>query len=168
MITTNTNCAPYPEVLDDLVTALHYKPLWTFDLEDLDRGQGSTGLTLSILIDTPDSYNPDVRRRVVHYFPVPPAAFDMRSWRHWLFARVLDVETHEAMEFFTIDGDKPYAPSHGPGNNPYIVRELGSDEDRRTSYMGVVASETDCSKECHCEMPSHNGGVDELGYDGDG
>jgi hypothetical protein len=149
----NTNYAPFPEVLDDLVTALHYKPLWSFDLAHLDRGQGSAGLTLAILIDTPDSYNPEVRRSVVHYFPVPPAAYDMRSWRHWLFDCVLDVESHEAMEFFTIDGDKPYAPSHGPGNDPYIVREVGTDEDRRTSYKGVLAPESEGRKhsaECWC------------------
>ena len=87
--------------------------------------------------------------RVNHYMPVPPAAYDGRSWRRWLFDQVLLVERHEAMEFFaltttsdvdgfTYDPVRPYAPSHGPGNDPYLVREVGTDLDRRTSFRGDV------------------------------
>lgn len=42
------------------------------------------------------------------------------------------------MEFFTIDGVKPYAPNHGPGNDPYVVRELTTDQARRTSFLGTI------------------------------
>jgi hypothetical protein len=136
----NTQTAPYPDELAGLIDGLTYKERWQFSLEELDRGQGSAGLTLCILITTPDSYHPKEIRRVMHYFPVPPAAYDVRSWRRWLFEQVLLVETHEAMEFFTIDGEKPYAPSHGPGNDPYLVREIGTDVDRRTSYKGELKS----------------------------
>lgn len=133
----NTQSAPYPAELAALVGELSYKDGWEFSLEHLDRGQGSAGLTLCILIACPDSYTGRMTR-VMHYFPVPPAAYDARSWRRWLFEQVLLVERHEAMEFFTITGDKPYAPSHGPGNDPYVVRELGTDLDRRTSFRGEV------------------------------
>lgn len=134
----NTQTAPFPVELSDLVQGLTYKPAWTLWLEDLDRSQGSSGLTLVIRITTPDSYHPDRLRTVVHYFPVPPAAYLLSSWQRWLLEQVLLVERHEAMEFFTVDGAKPYAPNHGPGHDPYTVVELTTDKDRRTSYLGQV------------------------------
>jgi len=130
--------APYPEELAHLVSSLTYKINWRFTLEDVDRSQGSKGLTLCILINTPDSYHPDVMRQVMHYMIVPAASYDMRSWRRWLFDQILLVEQHEACEFFQIDGSRPYAPSHGPGNDPYMIREVGTDEDRRMSFRGTL------------------------------
>jgi hypothetical protein len=135
--------APDPEVLHRLVAGLAYKPGWTFTLSDIDRGQGSEGLTLDIVTLGYDSYHPERGQHysVHHYMPVPPAAFDERSWRRWLFEQVLLVERHEACEFFQIDGQRSYAPHHGPGNDPYIVFEHGSDEDVRTSFRGVVKAD---------------------------
>lgn len=130
--------APYPTALAELVFALRYKPGWTFTLNDVTRGQGSLGLTLIINVRTPDSYHPEQHITVQHFMPVPPAAYDERSWRRWLFEQLLLVETHEACEFFRLDGDRPYAPSHGPGNDPYLIREVGTDVDRRTSFRGQV------------------------------
>jgi hypothetical protein len=82
---------------------------------------------------------------VNHYFAVPPATYDIRSWQRWLFDRLGDVDTHERMEDFALlyeenstEVTRPYAPSHGPGNDPYMVREVGSDLDGRTSFRGVV------------------------------
>ena len=134
----NTNEAPYPQDLATLVAHLKYKNDWWFTLEPVDRGQGSVGLTLCILIATPDSYDEDHKRRVMHYMPVPPAAYDIRSWRRWLLEQILLVERHEACEFFRVDGERPYAPSHGPGNDPYIIREIGTEVDVKTSYKGEV------------------------------
>lgn len=132
----NVQVAPYPDELNDLVEALDYKRGWEFSLASVDRGQGSEGLTLNILITTPDTYHPDQLRRVMHYMPVPPAAFDQRAWRRWLFEQILQVERHEAMEFFQIGGRRPYAPSHGPGNDPYMVREVSTVADAETSFRG--------------------------------
>jgi hypothetical protein len=133
--------APYPHVLASLAGGLELttRPGWQVTLEDIDRGQGSAGLTLVVLIRAPDSYEPERLTRVAHYFPVPPAAFDMRSWRRWLFERLRDVDTHELCEGFTIDGAKPYAPSHGPGSDPYLVREIGTREDQRMSFRGELS-----------------------------
>lgn len=130
--------APFPHGLMRLTEALRYKDGWRFALADIDRGQGSEGLTLVITITCPDSYHPDQMTSVVHYMPVPPAAFDDRSWRRWLFDQISDVETHERCEFFQIDGERPFAPSHGHGQNPYLVRELGTEEDRRMSFRGEL------------------------------
>jgi hypothetical protein len=130
--------APYPVPLAELVSRVGYKQGWTFTLAHTDRGQGSVGLTLRILIRTPDSYHPEDIRGVMHYFIVPAAAYDEQSWRRWLFDRVLDVETHEACEFFQIDGTRPYAPNHGPGRDPYVIFEYATDEHRRTSFRGEL------------------------------
>lgn len=130
--------APKPQALFDLVDKLRYKAGWTFNLHDIDRGQDCIGLTLCILIETPNSYNPEQLRQVMHYMQVPAAAYNEQSWRHWLLEQVLLVERHETLEFFEIDGVKPYAPNHGPGNDPYIVFELTTDLDRRTQFTGEV------------------------------
>lgn len=130
--------APYPQALCELVECLVYKSGWRFTLEGTDRGQGSTGLTLCILIHTPDSYHPEKHREVMHFFIVPAAAYDRQSWQRWLLEQILLVERHEACEFFQVDCERPYAPNHGPGRDPYIVFEYANDEDRRTSFKGEV------------------------------
>jgi hypothetical protein len=132
--------APDPDLLRELVGQLAYKEGWKFWLEDMDRGQGSEGLTLVIQRYGPDTYHPGRMMRVNHYMIVPAAAFDVRSWRRWLLDQFLLVERHEACEFFQIGGERPYAPSHGPGNDPYLIREVGTDLDRRTSFRGEVSS----------------------------
>lgn len=138
MTTGNVNRAPYPDELVGLVEHCTYRPGWTVELGDVDRGQGSSGLTLTITTRTINAYYSDEPIRVRHLFPVPPAAYDVRSWRRWLFEQFRLVELHEAMEFFQIDGARPFAPSHGPGNDPYLIRELGTDLDRRTTFRGEV------------------------------
>lgn len=139
--------APDPQPLIDLVAKIVYRPGWLFTLTDLDRGQGSKGLTLDITTLTANSYHAEACEtchstitdyRVHHYFIVPAAAYDERSWRRWLLDRVLDIESHEACEFFQIGAERPYAPSHGPGNDPYLIREVGTDTDQRTSFRGTV------------------------------
>lgn len=132
----NVNEAPFPKELNKLVDTCTYRPGWDVRLQWVDRGQLSTGLTLIITTDTINSYRPDVPIHVNHFFPVPPASYDKRSWRRWLFEQFCLVESHECAEFFQIDGERPYAPSHGPGNDPYMIREVGTDEDRRTSFRG--------------------------------
>lgn len=136
--------APYPEPLAALVAQLDYRTDrgWKVRLSNRVRDRAddgmvlSEGLTLTVTRVGPDTYHPDTTVEVNHYFPVPPATYDMRSWRRWLFNRLGDVDTHERCEDFIIGGDRPYRPSHGPGNDPYLVREVGTAEDARTSFTG--------------------------------
>lgn len=135
--TTMRQEAPWPTELADLVEQLEWTIAdWTFRLVDSDRSQGSVGLTLEISITCPDGYHEGRNRGVTHPFPVPPAAYNRRTWQRWLFEQCCTVQIHEAMEGFTIAGEHPYAPHHGPGNDPYTVFEHGSDEDARTSFRG--------------------------------
>lgn len=121
--------APWPIALQELVEGLEYKPGWSFYLAEADRGQDSVGLTLQINVKGPDSYNPQSAISVLHYFIVPAVAYDKRAWMRWLFDQCVLVETHEACEFFKVDGERPFAPNHGPGRNPYSVLERGTEED---------------------------------------
>lgn len=138
MSASNTNEAPYPTDLEDLVSRCSYRPWWQVALRDVDRGQGSKGLTLVITTNTINTYRPDEFIAVNHFFPVPPAAYDRRSWQRWLFEQFRLVESHECAEFFKIDDERPYAPSHGYGQDPYMIREVGTDEDRRTSFRNEI------------------------------
>jgi hypothetical protein len=135
--------APYPYALARLVEKLAYRKDrgWEVWLSDQVRDPGSEGLTLVVQRCGPDSYHPEKIIAVNHYFPVPPATFDERSWRRWLFDQLGLVDLHERMEDFVVDGQRPYAPAHGPGNSPYLVLEYGDDLDRRTSFRGEVNPE---------------------------
>lgn len=142
--------APDPQELAELVEQLSFREHlgWSVVLRDMIRDaprgglSGSAGLTLVVTRCRPDSYHHENMVRVAHYFPVPPATYDRRSWQRWLFNRLGDVDTHERMEDFLVDGVRPYAPSHGPGNDPYLVREVGTVEDAETSFRGVRAGGT--------------------------
>jgi hypothetical protein len=83
--------APFPQILNGLVNRCSYKVSegWVMWLEDdCDRGQGSRGLTLIIQRCGPDSYHPERILPVNHLFPVPPAAYNERSWKWWLFQQL--------------------------------------------------------------------------------
>lgn len=137
-----TQTAPWPEDLVDLVATTGYRPGWAVYLRNevrdpADTHQGETrGLTLSIITDAVNSYEPHEPMRVRHSFGVPAATYNRESWQRWLFGCFLLVEQHECMEFFEVDGVKPYAPLHGPGEDPYRITELSTDEQRRTSFRG--------------------------------
>jgi hypothetical protein len=126
-------------ILHGLLERLTYREGWQFRLhDDLDRGQGSRGATLVITVTVPNSARPQDMTRVAHYMMVPAASYNERSWRRWLFDQIGLVELHERMEFFQLDGKAVYAPAHGPGNDPYLVLEYGTETDRRTSFRGEL------------------------------
>lgn len=132
--------APWPAELAWLVQHMQYRPGWIFRLmPELDRGQGSEGLTLVVTSLGYDTYHPELgeQYRVMHYMPVPPASYNRESWQEWLLEQLLAIESHEACEFFQIDGKRPFAPNHGPGWNPYQVRMLNTPEAAETSFRGI-------------------------------
>lgn len=130
------------EILRDLLDRMTYRAGWDFELRaDLYRGQGSRGTTLIITVTAPDSKHPDDIIKVNHYMLVPPASYNVRSWKWWLFQQIWLVEQHERMEFFLLDGMPAYPPAHGPGNDPYLILDYGTDIDRRTSFRGDLNPE---------------------------
>ena len=143
--------APYPDELADLVARLSYRADrgWEVKLaDDLQRDKPgrhigeARGLTLVVTRVGPDTYDPDSIIGVNHYFPVPAATYNRQSWRRWLFGRLGDVDDHERAEDFVIDGHRPYAPVHAPGWDPYMITEVATDEDKRTSFRGELNPES--------------------------
>lgn len=142
--------APFPHELADLVSKLTYRPGWNISLKhmvrdredpaDDDSAAIAEGLTLDITTHGYNSYHPENGQyyRVHHYMIVPAATYTRESWMRWLLEMFFLVERHEACEFFTLDGEKPYAPHHGPGEDPYIVWHHGTDDQRRISFRGKV------------------------------
>jgi hypothetical protein len=156
--------APFPTLLADIVKATAYKSGWEFRLIDVERdhesvhGGSAGGLTLEVLARTDDAYKLGARRSVIHYFPVPAATYDERSWRRWVLDCLVKIETHEACEFFRLEGPsyddgtiatrdirtiRPFAPNHGPGRDPYTIFDYATDTDRRTSFRGEVKETPD-------------------------
>jgi hypothetical protein len=125
----------WPPALEDLVGRITYKAGWSVwlaeEFEDVEWGHAPGGLKLFIVSDTPDSYNPTRKIRVRHEFLVPRASYTRDVWAAWLFDRYRDVETHEAGEFFQIDGVREFAPHHGNGEDPYRVWHVGDYADIR-------------------------------------
>jgi hypothetical protein len=110
-----------PPGLRDLVKSITYKPGWQFWLVDETEEDGSGGLQFQVVSDTENSFDFGSRIRVRHSFLVPAASYNRDVWAAWLFDRVRDVETHEAGEFFRLDGVREFAPHHGNGEDPYRV-----------------------------------------------
>jgi hypothetical protein len=146
-----TQTAPYPTELAELVEGFHYRPGWQcrllddFVREREDPADDSSpplvwGLTLDIITRGYNSYHPEQGQNygVHHYMIVPAATYNRESWQRWLLNQHFLVEQHETCEFFVVNGEHPFAPNHGPGNDPYRVVEYAPDEDRRTSFRGVV------------------------------
>ena len=67
---------------------------------------------------------------------MPPATYNHQSWLEWVRDRLLEVEAHETCEFMQVDGKRPFAPNHGPGWNPYVVRSLNTAEAAETTFRG--------------------------------
>lgn len=126
------------DILRALVARVTCKPGWTFRLDD----DADDGLRLVIYVPCEDSRQywkgSNARINVNHFFPVPIATYNERSWRRWIFECCRKLEDHELGEWFLVDGDRPFAPLHGPGNDPYTVREVSTEEEARTDQQGKV------------------------------
>lgn len=149
--------APFPTILLDLVRAYRYKPGWSFTLHDITRDQAPTppdvhwskgaplagGLTFTITTHHQNAYPPHEVRPTNHHFVVPAATFNRDSWQRWILQRCLDVDLHEAAEWGAYDypdtaDERPFAPTHGPGDDPYRVVQYATDLQRRTAFTGKV------------------------------
>lgn len=115
------------DLLQEVVESVTYKPGWTLALKEMYRhGEhlgGGTGTTLSVRLECEDSTKPGEKVGLHHLFAVPPAAYNRQTWERWVLDCIIQVETHEALEFFRVDGWAPYFPPHGfaNGHNPYVI-----------------------------------------------
>jgi hypothetical protein len=114
------------EALRSVVSGVAYKPGWRVWVEYKKRESehltGSEGVTLCIsATDVPDSTKPGATTYIEHWMAVPPASWGRLTWERWVLDQLILVETHEAMEFYAVSGEKPYFPAHGPGRDPYAI-----------------------------------------------
>ena len=120
-------------ILRELVSKTTCKTGWFFDLIDEDGA-----LRLTITVPGFDSYNENRRLTVTHFFPVPITTYNEKTWRRWIFEMCRRLENHELGEWFKIDGKRPFAPLHGPGEDPYTVHEFRDEVDARTIQDGSI------------------------------
>lgn len=123
------------DILGQLVMQAQCKPGWSFRLKHEDNA-----LRLVVRVAGFDSSLPDnlVPKTIDHYFPVPTATYNERSWRRWMFEVCRRVENHELGEWFRIGSDRPFAPLHGPGEDPYTVHEYRPVTDALTTQDGSM------------------------------
>ena len=143
MSTNLTQTAPWPAELEALVKRSRYRAHegWRTQLiPDLLRDPADThgaegrGTTLVVTTEGFDTYHPEAGReyRVRHFFIVPAATYNAASWSRWLLERYMDVERHECMENFILENgphevlERPFSPTHGPGDDPYVVHEYAA------------------------------------------
>ena len=110
MLTTRS---PVP-VVDParLVASLSYKPGWAFKVG------GPLGRFLCVFATTVDSTRVDGATRTTQHMFEMPEGVEGRDFIRWVFDRLLDCERHEAGEFFTVAGSRPFYPNHQDGS-PY-------------------------------------------------
>lgn len=106
-------------ILRDVVQRLKYKPGWMFTFIDDDAGFRLRFTDWNCI----DAYNPGKPFPLSHYAPIPVATYNEASWTRWVFDRLREIEDHESGEWFVVGDHRPFAPTHGPGENPYVVHE---------------------------------------------
>lgn len=121
--------------LEQVVSEVVYKDGWSIRLDYIERPTeqfaGSKGLTLRIGAAVPDSVRPGQTVQVEHWMSVPPTSWSHDTWVRWVLDQLILVETHEAMEFYAVNGKKPYFPAHGPGRDPYAIELTDAEIERR-------------------------------------
>lgn len=122
------------DILRKVVAEVRSKPGWQFRLIDDDEG------FRLVITDTlcQNAYLPHDSFPLSHYFPVPTTTWNEKSWRGWVFQCCQGVENHELGEWVRWGDERPFAPLHGPGENPYVVHEFRSDIERRTTQDGSI------------------------------
>ena len=130
--------------LQQVIGQVRYKPGWSFALrsgntmaagscrQEYPFPAGSTSTAMAWVIPQEPLFLVICARvrdsggggeiSVEHLFPVPLEG-SAPPWHRWLLDRILDVERHEACEFFQLGGERPFYPEHGPGAQPYAVTE---------------------------------------------
>ncbi len=123
------------DLLAKIISETRCKPGWTFRLIDEDGAK-----RMVITICGADNYAPDRKLTISHYHPVPITTYNEASWRRWIFDHCLATMNHEIGECLRF-GDtpvRPFAPMHGPGENPYTVHEIRPEIDALTTQDGSL------------------------------
>lgn len=99
------------EPMREFIERVSYKD-WKFEVRGLS-------LVITIRCECSETGLP---RTLAHIFDARVhGEFGDRELRRMVFERIAQIERHEAMEFFKVDGEAPFFPDHTPGKDPYAV-----------------------------------------------
>jgi hypothetical protein len=121
------------DILRRLVDEMDGPPGWGFYVED----KGPV-VALMISVSARNNYDPSQPRTTTHEHLAPPATYNEKTWRRWIFRRCLDSMAHEMGEQIRWGDIRPFAPTHGPGEDPYVEREYRDPLDALTTQNGRV------------------------------
>jgi hypothetical protein len=123
------------DVLARVVLETKCKPGWSFQLVDEDGAK-----RLVITIRGVDNYDHSRPLTINHYHPVPITTYNEKSWRRWIFEQCLRTTNHEIGESLRFGSEelRPFAPMHGPGEDPYTVHEIRPERDALTIQDGSL------------------------------
>lgn len=123
------------DLLAKIVAETKGPPNWSFRLIDQEGAK-----RLVIRICGYDNYAPEETWEVDHYHPCPVAVYNEASWRRWIFDQALRTMNHELGEQirFGPREERPFAPLHGPGEDPYTVHEFRPERDALTTQDGSL------------------------------
>lgn len=123
------------DLLERIVSETKCKPGWSFRLVDEDGA-----MRLFIKIVGVNNYNHDEPFAVNHVHPVPIVTYNEKSWRRWIFEQCLRSMNHEIGESLRFGAEelRPFAPMHGPGEDPYTVHEWRPESDALTTQDGSL------------------------------
>lgn len=122
------------DILRAVVAGVKYKPGWTFHIIEED---GALRLKM-IDHDCVDAYNPGRPFPLAHFHPVPTATYNEKTWKRWVYEQCRRVENHEIGEWLHWGDERPFAPLHAPGEDPYTVHEFRDQADARTTQSGAM------------------------------
>lgn len=89
--------------VEELLPRVSYRPGWQFTVAD-NR--------LRIRAAVIDAYDHSRETTLGRDIALPPACANL-DWQRWLFDMLLQIERHEAAEFFTVEGVKVFDPHKG-------------------------------------------------------
>lgn len=121
------------DILSRVVSEARCLSGWTFRLV-----KEAGNLSLSIQIDGTNNYDRSEPFAVSHVHPVPATTYNENSWRRWVFEQCRRTMNHELGESLSFAGVRPFAPMHGPGEDPYTVHEIRPEADALTTQNGSL------------------------------
>jgi hypothetical protein len=76
-----------------------------------------------------------------HFHPVPAGVtYNEATWRRWIFEQCIRTMNHELGESLRFGPNevRPFAPMHGPGEDPYTVHEIRPEIDALITQNGTL------------------------------
>lgn len=121
------------DILRKVVSEAKCKPGWVFYIAEEEGA-----LRLVIQIAGVDNYDHSKPFTVNHFHPVPQTTWHEGAWRRWVRDQCMRTMTHEIGEALNFAGVRPFAPMHGPGEDPYTVHEIRPERDALTTQDGSL------------------------------